>query len=92
MSPSNWDNMSTLKSMSYLSRKPFQNIQLVTFNFDDHYSSLKLLSLLELLACLNFSLVTWDIVVGLLECFVDWIEFDIAPLHVPSTNIEIKCN
>ena len=80
MSSLNWDNMSTLYNMSDFHKQTFSNIQLVTFNFNDHHSSLELLSLLKLLvACL-------------ISSFIDWLEFDISFLHVLSTNIEIKCN
>jgi hypothetical protein len=52
--PSNWDNIFTLNNMFDFNRQTFQNIQLVTFNFVEHDSSLEPVLLFELLACLIF--------------------------------------
>lgn len=73
-------NDDRLNNMYAFHRKPFDNIKLVTFNFDDNHSFLELLSLLVLLA-------TW-----LISSFVDWLEFDISSLQVPCTNIKRKSN
>jgi hypothetical protein len=61
--------MSTLNKMFDFYRQTFQNIKLVTFNYIDHHSSLELLSLLELLACLISSSLAGDIVLGLFAMF-----------------------
>jgi hypothetical protein len=61
--------MSTLNKLFDFHTQTFQHIQLVTFNFNDHHSLIKLLLLLELLTCLISSLLTWDIVLGLIGMF-----------------------
>lgn len=79
MLSSNWESISTLNNMfDFYVEQIFQNIELVKFNFDDHHSSPRLLLLHALLvACL-------------LSSFIDWLEFDIASLHVPSIKIKNK--
>jgi hypothetical protein len=89
ISPSNWDNMSTLKKMSNFLRQKFQNVQLITFNFGNDHSSLALLLLLELLACLVSLSLVGDIVIRLFGIFYSLACF-FRPLRVPSINIEVS--
>jgi hypothetical protein len=84
----------TLNKIRDFHRQIFQNIQLtITFNYIDCHSSLELLSSLELHACLISSSFVGNIVLLLFKhCFLDRLVFDVLHLHLPSTNIEIKCN
>jgi hypothetical protein len=80
-----------IKKIYNFHKQTFQNTQLVMLNYIDHHSLLKLLSFLELLACLISLTLVGDIVLELFKMFCSWIDF-FLPLHVLSTNKEIKCN